>query len=472
MAKSLSVEKMSLREFIPAAWSIIEPARVFSHNWHLDCISEHLEAVDAGQISRLIINIPPRFGKSSQVTVLWPSWSWTGSPWSRWIFCSYAATLSVKHSRDRRLIMESDWFKEKWGNRVRMAEDQNQKAEFQNTARGHMIATSVGGSTTGKGANKLVVDDLINPFDAESKSSRESAIDFFRHTLTTRLDDPKTSAIVVVEQRTHKADLSGTLMGDGGWVRLSLPVLAEARERIIFPMTGRVVDREAGDLLWPERHDVKSLEQQKVNMGTRAYAAQYQQSPTSEEGAILRRSWWKFFRELPKVKRSGWFWDTAVKEGERHDFSVGLHISECEDGFYISRQFKGRLEYPELRRAVRTQHDACKSDTVLIEDKSSGQQLIQDLRRETALPINSFEPAGKDKVWRANKVSPLVEAGKVFLPEGAAWVADFIETCAAFPDVEHDDQVDALTMGLIYFTVGGRPMITVSANNSFEDEDD
>ncbi len=449
VAKQLSCPRISLRDFVPGAWPIVEPARLFQNNWHIEAIAEHLEAVDAGQIKRLIINIPPRYGKSTLVSVLWPVWSWTERPWSRWVFCSYSSGLSVKHSRDRRLIIESDWFKEKWGNRVRMAEDQNQKAEFQNTARGHMIATSVGGTVTGKGCTRLVIDDLINPFSAESKAERESAIEFFRTTLSTRLDD-KDSAIVAIEQRTHRADLSGSVLADGGWTHLRLPAIAEKRERIIFPLSGRTVDRDSGDLLWPERHGQADLEKQKVQMGSRAFNAQFQQAPTSEEGAIFKRAWWKFYREMPRVRRRVWVWDTAVKTQDHNDFTCGLLISETSDGYYIEKMVKERMEYPDLKRAIQTYFHAEKTHAVVIEDKSSGQQVIQDLRRDTTIPVVAFDAGGKDKILRASIASPKVEAGKVFLPEAAPWAADLIENMAAFPDVEHDDDVDAFTSGIIY----------------------
>jgi len=451
VAKQLSCPKLSLRDFVRGAWGIVEPARAFVPAWHIDAIAEHLEAVDAGQIKRLLINIPPRYGKSTLVSVLWPAWSWTESPHTRWVFCSYASGLSLKHSRDRRLIIESDWFRERWGTRVRMAEDQNQKAEFQNTARGHMIATSVGGTITGKGCTRLVIDDLLNPENAESKAERERGVDFYRSTLSTRLDDDS-AAIVAIEQRTHREDLSGSVLHDGEWTHLKLPAVAEKAEKIIFPMSGRVVERETGDLLWPERHNVAALERQKVVMGSRAFNAQFQQAPVSEEGSMFKRAWWQFYRETPRVRRRAWCWDTAVKTADHNDFTAGLLIAETATGFYLEKLVKERMEYPDLKRAIQMHQDASPADVVLVEDKSSGQQIIQDLRRNSRLPVVAFDAGGKDKILRASLASPKVEAGKVFLPEATPWVADFVETMAAFPDVEHDDVVDAFTSGIIYLT--------------------
>lgn len=453
IAKQLGSPRLTLRDFVRGAWAIVEPARALMPNWHIDAIAEHLEAVDAGQIKRLVINIPPRYGKSTLVSVLWPVWSWTERPHTRWVFCSYASGLSLKHSRDRRLIIESDWFRDRWGNRVRMAEDQNQKAEFQNTARGHMIATSVGGTITGKGCTRLVIDDLLNPLNAESKAERERGVEFYRSTLSTRLDDDS-AAVVAIEQRTHREDLSGSVLKDGGWTHLKLPAIAENTERIVFPMSGRVIDRAAGDLLWPERHDANALAKQKVVMGARAFNAQFQQAPVSEEGGMFKRAWWQFYRELPRVRRRAWCWDTAVKTADHNDFTAGMLIAETSTGFYIEKLVKERMEYPDLKRAIQLHQDADKADVVVIEDKSSGQQVIQDLRRNSRLPVVAFDAGGKDKILRASLASPKVEAGKVFLPEATPWVADFIETMSAFPEVEHDDVVDAFTSGIIYLTSG------------------
>lgn len=467
VAKQLVTPKLTLRDFVRGAWNIVEPARAFIPAWHIDAIAEHLEAVDAGQIKRLLINIPPRYGKSTLVSVLWPTWSWTERPWSRWVFCSYASGLSVKHSRDRRLVIESDWYRKQWGARVRLADDQNQKAEFQNTARGHMIATSVGGTITGKGCTRLVIDDLINPFSAESKAERESAVEFYRTTLSTRLDD-ESAAIVAIEQRTHRSDMSGSVLKDKEWTHLRLPALAEKAERIVFPVSGRVIDREPGDLLWPARHDAEALEKQKVRMGSRAFNAQFQQAPVSEEGSMFKRAWWRFYNELPRVRRRFWCWDTAVKTNDKNDFTVGMLIAECANGYYIERLVKERMEYPELKRAVPMYFRSNKADGVVIEDKSSGQQLIQDLRRDSTIPLIAYDPGGNDKILRASIASPKVEAGKVFLPQAASWAADFIETMAAFPDVEHDDEVDAFTMGIIHMT--SRPTASVYVHEAEDEE--
>lgn len=465
LGRGLMIEKMSLPDFIRQAWQVIEPARVFVPNWHIDLIAEYLTAVDMGQIKRLVINVPPRTGKSNLVSILWPAWSWTERPETKWVFASYAAALSTKLSVDRRLLIESDWYQERWGSMFALAEDQNQKTEFSNTDRGTMISTSVGGSITGKGGDRLVIDDLMNPEEAESKAARQAANDFYSHTLSTRLDDPKRGAIVVVMQRLHKDDLTGQVLKEKGWTHIRIPAKAEEREVIVFPMSGREKVREAGEHLCEARAGEAEFQSQRVVMGSRAHDAQAQQKPSDAEGVIFKREWWQYYRELPKVRRSIWFWDTAAKEKEINDFWAGLHLCECADGYYLAKLVKERMDYPTGEDTVKNEFAARPATILMIEDKSTGQALIPALRKGTRLPIIAFEPPG-DKVLRAHLVSPTCEAKKVFLPEGEKWVADFVENMASFPDVDHDDDVDAFTGAMLKLTgrLGGRPSITVFAN--------
>jgi hypothetical protein len=185
----------SLRAYVEQAWPVLEPDIPFVHNWHIDLLAEHLEAVTAGELTRLLITVPPRSMKSLLVSVFWPTWEWIQHPGRRWIFASYAEALAMKHSVDRRLVLQSSWYQDRWGTRVQLASDQNEKGEFQNTQRGVMMATSTGGSVTGKGGDRIVVDDLHNPQQAESEAQRESGLAYFRQTLATRLNNKKTGAV-------------------------------------------------------------------------------------------------------------------------------------------------------------------------------------------------------------------------------------------------------------------------------------
>lgn len=212
----------SLRSYVEQAWPILEPGVPFLPNWHIDYLVEHLEAVTAGQMTRLLITIPPRYMKSLLVSILWPTWEWIRDPSGRWICASYAEALAIKQSVDRRTILQSDWYQGRWGDRVRLASDQNEKREFLNTRRGHMIATSVSGSILGKGGNRIVVDDPHHVGQAESDTQREAALTFFSQTLSTRLDNKNTDAIVVVMQRLHERDLAA-LCVELGFTHVCLP---------------------------------------------------------------------------------------------------------------------------------------------------------------------------------------------------------------------------------------------------------
>jgi len=211
----LSLAQDVFADFVRQAWDVIEPANPLVWNWHFDVLSEYLEAVAAEDgITRLIINMPPRVGKSLLASVLWPGWVWIKQPSTRWVFASYSSGLSAPLSAARRNVLTSFWYQMRWT--VRLASDQNEKVEFANTAGGRMIATSVGGTVTGKGGDFIVVDDLQSPEMSDSVAERERVIRFFDETLSTRLDDKRRGRIVVIQQRTHQADLTGLLLEQGG----------------------------------------------------------------------------------------------------------------------------------------------------------------------------------------------------------------------------------------------------------------
>jgi len=451
LARGLTIEQLSLPKFIRAAWPIIEPTRAFVPNWHIDLIAEYLTAVDMGQIKRLIINLPPRFGKSNLISVLWPAWSWTERPGIRWVFASYAASLSTKLSVDRRLLIESDWYQERWGAMFALAEDQNQKTEFSNTDRGTMIATSVGGSITGKGGDRIVIDDLLNPLDAESKAARDAANDFYARTLSTRLDNPKTGAIVVVMQRLHREDLTGYILEkETGWTHLKLPMAAEKQETVTFPVSGRQLTRAAGDLLCSERVGPDENRAMTVALGSRGAMAQLQQQPTSETGNFWKKFWWNFY-QVPPAKFDAVIqsWDMSFTDSESSSFVVGQVWGMVGAKKYLLDQMREQLNYPDTKRALLAMVQKWPSaKAILVEDKANGPAIIADLRRTVSgmIPVS---PIG-DKIVRAAAVSPTIEAGDVWLPspEIAPWIDAFIAEATAFPDAPNDDQVDAASQAL------------------------
>ena len=486
VADGLATKYMTLRDYQDEAWKILEPQTARVRSWADDCIAEHLEAVTAGEIKRLIINIKPRMGKSYDVTISWPTWEWgpAAKPWMRYLIGSYAANLSTKHSKDRRDILESDWYLKHWGNVVQLAADQNEKNQYENTARGVMAATSVGGTATGKGGNRIIIDDPQNPEEAASQAALEAAARFYDQTLSTRLNNKKRDAIVVVMQRLHHRDLTGHILSKqkrwhtrlptrelDGWVHLAIPAEAEDRRHFVFPRSGTVKVMEPGEILCPEREDRAELDAAKTTLGTRGYQAQYQQGTSADEGGLLQRKWWRYYRPgaMPPVRRSIWFLDTAMEENQEADRSAGVRINWCtDDNFYIDRAFADRLAYPDLKRTVVEEHTARPASVLAIEHKVSGISLGQDLKRSPESRGINVVPFKfpKDKVFCVNLVSPLVEAGRVFLLEGTAWAPDFVAECAAFPAGDHDDYPDAFAKGLMYLRGGpGAPVAAMSQGN-------
>lgn len=250
----------------------------------------------------MIINIPPRFGKSLLASVLFPVWVWLNNPAERFLFASYSSVLATKHSLDRRTLIQSKWFRSRWGSVLRLPNEGNLKTEFMNTARGHMIATSVGASATGRGGNFLICDDLINPEQANSDALRSSSIRWFDETFSTRLDDKRSGRLIIIEQRTHIQDLSGHLLAEPGWHHIALPAIAEKRTTIAFPRSGREVVREAGDILWPKREGQAELEAARQRLGTFAFQSQYQQAPVAREGNLIKTEWLTAtYRSIPGV---------------------------------------------------------------------------------------------------------------------------------------------------------------------------
>ena len=455
----------SLRAFVEQAWPILEPTTRFLPSWHIDLLCDWLEAVTEGECPRLVINLPPRYGKSLIVSVCWPTWEWVRRPDTRWVFTSYAEALAVQHSLDRRTLLQSPWYQGHWGSRVRLT-DQNEKTEYWNHRRGRMLATSIGGTVTGKGGNRIVVDDPHSPLHAESDAYRQRAIEYFLRTLLTRLDDKRQGAIVVVKQRLHTGDLTATCL-DLGYKHVCLPAVAETRTTIHFPRSPRVITREVGDLLWPAREGREEIAQRRLELGAYAFAGQYQQSPSPRSGGLIKRHWWRYYDELPNgIEEVVQSWDLTVKGGAGHDYVVGLVAGRRGADIYLIDRYKAQEGFQETLHSIRRM---CKrypaARRILVEDTANGPPVIATLRHEIR-GIIPVKPKG-GKFERASACTPAIEAGNVYLPRPTApngrriperaWVDDFIEQLAAFPKGAHDDDVDALTQLLLQWNRSSPP---------------
>jgi predicted phage terminase large subunit-like protein len=450
LAKDYTLSEKSLSNFVKSAWPVLEPKNQYIHNWHIDLITEHLEAVTSGQLKRLIINIPPRYMKSLCVSVMWPVWSWIRNPELRWIFASYSQSLSTKHSVDRRQLIQSNWFQDSWSKNFSLAEDQNQKTEFLNSKRGHMVSTSVGGTVTGKGADIIIVDDPHNPLEASSDTLRLKAIEFFDQTLTTRLDNKKDGAIVVVMQRLHEEDLTGHLLEQKDWTHLCLPALVEAKTIYSFPISNKTKQLAQNEPLFIERENYDELQKQKRALGSIAFAAQYQQQPSPADGAIVKKEWFKFYSELPvKFDEIIQSWDCSFKDSENSDYVVGQVWGRIGANKYLLDQVRKRMSFTDtLKAVVELTIKWPNARRKIIEDKANGSAIISTLKDKVSgiVAINPTE----SKLARLSAICPQIEAGNVFLPDLKLkhWVNDFLDEVLRFPKGKNDDQVDCLSQAL------------------------
>lgn len=278
--------------FLVRSFATLHPARTLELNWHLELIAAHLAAIERGEITRLIINVPPRSLKSIMVSVAWPAWLLGRDP-SRQILCaSYAQTLATKHSLDCRSVMQSEWYQRVFP-ATQLSRSQNEKHKFMTTQHGMRMATSIWGSATGEGGDVLIADDPINPLQAQSRLMRGFVNDWFDHTFSTRLNDKHRGAIVLVMQRLHAEDVSGHALAKGGWEWLRLPAIADAPE--VWQLAEGEYRREVGELLHPAREDARLLERAQRELGSTHFAAQYQQAPLRETGAMVKRDWFVRF---------------------------------------------------------------------------------------------------------------------------------------------------------------------------------
>jgi len=434
-----------LAPFIQKTFHTVDPGTQYLHNWHVDLIAEYLEACTKRQIKRLIINIPPRSLKSVCVSVAWPAWLLGHNPSERIMAASYSRSLSMKHNMDCRLVVQSDWYARLFP-KTRLAPDQNEKHKFDTTARGMRYATSVGGSATGEGGNFLIIDDPHNPAQALSPVEREHALNWFDQTFSSRLNDKENGVIVTVMQRLNAGDLTAHLLAKGGWEHCNLPAIAETKTIIDFGRIKKV--RNEGDLLHEAREGKEAIARAKSELGSYAFAGQYQQRPAPLEGGLFKAQWFKRYdKQKESYQRIIHSWDTAVKDKQINDPSCCTIWGEDDTGFDLLHVIVKRLQYPDLKASVISTADAWAPQAILIEDKASGQQLLQDLRRDTKLPIIAIMPK-QDKITRASGVSAMIEAGRVRLPKNASWLADFESEMLTFPNAAHDDQVDSMSQFL------------------------
>jgi predicted phage terminase large subunit-like protein len=446
-----AILRSDLYSFIRAIFPIVSPGVGLAPNWHLEAIAYQLTRVLNGEVKRLIITMPPRSLKSICASVAFPAFVLGHDPTRRIICASYAEGLARKHANDCRAVMRSSLYHRLFPNSL-ISSAKDTELEFATTLGGNRLATSVGGTLTGRGGNLIVIDDPLKPQDAYSEAARESTKQWYSNTLLSRLDDKTKDAIIMVMQRLHLDDLVGHLLEQNGWTHLDLPAIAESEFRIPLG-PGRCHLRRVGDLLHPEREPREVLDEFKRSMGSLDFAAQYQQAPVAEGGNLIKWDWFQFYDKPPgrtPDDRIVVSWDTAMSSKELSSYSACVVLQIRGETVWVLDVLRERLEYPDLRRKVIELHrrwrNACNTYELVIENKGSGMSLIQDLSDENIYAIK-FDPAG-DKVMRMNAQTARIEAGSVSLPRSASWLDEFRREILAFPAGRYTDQVDALSQAL------------------------
>ena len=441
--------RQDIVSFVRKTFETIVPGEKLHLNWHIEAIAYALDQARSGAIKRLIITVPPRHLKSITTSVAFPAYVLGHDPSKKFVCVSYSNELSVKHAIDCRTVMQSDWYRRLFPS-TRISSDKNTEMEMLTTMRGGRLATSVGGTLTGRGGNIIILDDPMNPKQAMSEASRKSTIQWFRTTLLSRLNLKGEDAIIVVMQRLHVDDLVGILLEERGWQHLDIPAIADAPQKIALG-NGRFHRREIGDVLDLIREPADVLAALKSSMGTMDFSAQYLQRPIPAEGNLIKRHWLKYYQTPPARQPRDMIvisWDTAMKATELADYSVGT-IWHVQDGkSYLLDLVRGRYDYPDLKRAVVNTKKRWPDGHLLIEDKGSGTSLIQDLQRD-GIPVIAIKPEG-DKVTRLFANQAQFESGAVVFPQTAKWMPDLIFELLGFPHVRHDDQVNSIAQALTW----------------------
>ena len=443
--------RRDLMSFIERSFYEVNPQTRLLRAPHIELIAAKLEACRLGKMRRLIINLPPRQLKSHCASVAFPAWCFGHDPAGHIICASYGQDLADKFARDCRRIMASAWYRRLFLTRL---SDRQPVHDFATTEQGTRMATSVGGVLTGRGAEMIIIDDPLKPDEALSESRRSAVNEWYDHTLLSRLNDKEQGRIIIIMQRLHQDDLVGHVLEQADWEILSFPAIAETEEvyEIVSPLGRRLFKRDVGDVLHPERELAATLAHIRQTIGEYNFSAQYQQNPTPLGGAIVKTAWLQYYEPVQRPERFSQTvqsWDTANKATELSDYSVCTSWGVFENRYYLLDVFRQRLDYPDLKRKVLELAKRHRPNKILIEDKASGTQLIQDLRADGLYVITAYQPpAGTDKIMRLHAQTALFENGRVLLPTRAPWLSDYVNELTSFPGTRYDDQVDSTTQAL------------------------
>jgi predicted phage terminase large subunit-like protein len=417
---------------------------------HHKRIAAALDRVVSGECKRLMIAMPPRHGKSQMGSYLFPAYLMGKKPDSKLIVGSHTAELAQRFGRMIRNLVADERYKELFPDFL-LSADSKAAGRWDTSHGGEAFFIGKGGAMTGRGGNVVILDDILDEQDALSNTAMENTWEWYQSGPRQRLQP--NGAIIVINTRWKTDDLSGRLL------KLQGAIKSDKWEVLEFPAI-----LPSGGPLWPEYWKLEELEAVKHTIGLQKWNAQWQQTPTADEGAILKREWWQRWKpeEPPLVEYIIQSYDTAYSKKETADYSVittwGVFVPDIDSGpnIILLDVKKGRWDFPELKRIAREEYKNWNPDNVLIEAKATGITLQQELRR-VGIPVTMYSPggrrAGQDKVSRANSIAPILESGMVWAPE-TEWADELIEECAAFPNGDHDDMVDSTTQALMRFRAG------------------
>ena len=440
--KKESLIKRDFLSFVKYIWPD------FIQGSHHKIIAKKFNSLAEGKLKRLIVNMPPRHTKSEFASSLLPACIIGRNPKLKIIMTTHTGELAVRFGRKSKHLIDSPEYQEIFD--TRLQEDSKAAGRWETAQGGEYFAAGVGGAITGRGADLLIIDDPHSEQDALNLTALERAYEWYTSGPRQRLQPG--GRIVCVMTRWNTKDLTGMLM------QSQKEVKADQWELVEFPAI-----MPSGDPVWPEYWKLDELETVKASLSLGKWNAQWMQNPTSEEGAIIKREWWKKWDKdyIPKLEHVIQSYDTAFMKKETADYSAittwGV-FRETEDSpahLILVDAFKGRLEFPELRRKALEQYKYWEPETVLIEAKASGLPLTYELRN-MGIPVVNFTPSkGNDKHTRVNSVAPLFESGTIWAPTHKPFAQEVIEECAAFPYGEHDDLVDSMTQAVMRFRQGG-----------------
>ena len=466
------IAEVSLYEFFKQSWHVVEGNTPYVHEWYLEEIANSLEDCFYRKINNLLINLPPRKGKTNLISIVFPVWVWLHNPQEKFLCASYSNTLSLKIADKSRMLIESPWFQQRWGDRLKLRREQNSKSYFANSQGGYRMSTSVGSFVTGLGCDIQISDDINDP-SGESEVTMDSVNVWWSQKWFNRLNDIATGVRILVQQRSQSEnDVSGNIIAkdiNNEWVKYILPMEFESNVKSNFR------DRRTteGELL-SCRDTPAIIAQLKRELGSSGYAAQYQQRPAPLEGGIIKKHWFKLHNTdgLPNVEYVLQSWDTALtgKDDSSYSACTTWGVFKGEHGnrqVILLSMWRGRIEYPELRQRVKRLaldymdigditprgYNYRKPDVILIEAKASGDPLIADLNRASIYAVPFVPNKYGDKVQRVRLVTPLIESGCVFMPTEygkLTSVADeFVNSVSYFPNTDSRDLVDTMTQALI-----------------------